>query len=156
MKVNKDKKYKTRDGREVRVYATDMGGEYPVHGAWKDDDVWVCDTWRDDGGYHYNGNGESETDLVEVEGSLYSDALKEAAKKWKPFLQFSPPHSEKQQPASLSLTQHGNTTTIQYSHSHLSMEELSEMFVRLIYGSGYDGDTLAETLIEKLEQWVGE
>lgn len=27
------KEYKTRDGRKVRIYATDAGGEYPIHGA---------------------------------------------------------------------------------------------------------------------------
>jgi len=32
-KISKDKQYKTREGREARIYATDGGGAYPVHGA---------------------------------------------------------------------------------------------------------------------------
>ena len=36
--ISKDKQYKTRDGREVRVYATDGAGEFPIHGAVLNDD----------------------------------------------------------------------------------------------------------------------
>lgn len=32
--IDKSKTYKTRDGREVRIYATDGYGHYPVHGAY--------------------------------------------------------------------------------------------------------------------------
>lgn len=31
--IDKNKQYRTRDGREVRIYATDAGGEFCVHGA---------------------------------------------------------------------------------------------------------------------------
>ena len=31
--IDKNKQYRTRDGREVRIYATDGGGEFCVHGA---------------------------------------------------------------------------------------------------------------------------
>ena len=57
------KKYRTRDGREVRIYATDGGDNFPVHGAIKDRDepVWRNYSW------HSNGSGVySELDLIEV------------------------------------------------------------------------------------------
>jgi hypothetical protein len=31
--ISMDKQYRTRDGREVRIYAVDGGGKYPIHGA---------------------------------------------------------------------------------------------------------------------------
>jgi predicted DNA-binding protein with PD1-like motif len=31
--IDINKKYRTRDGHEVRIYATDGMGLYPVHGA---------------------------------------------------------------------------------------------------------------------------
>ena len=31
--IDMKKKYRTKDGREVRIYATDGVGHYPVHGA---------------------------------------------------------------------------------------------------------------------------
>ena len=31
--IDINKQYRTRDGREVRIYATDGGGYWPIHGA---------------------------------------------------------------------------------------------------------------------------
>jgi len=45
----KPESLQTRDGREVRIYATDAGGEKPIHGAVLDDDLWVCRSWTADG-----------------------------------------------------------------------------------------------------------
>jgi hypothetical protein len=65
------KQYKTRDGREVRIYAVDGGGRFPVHGAVKPDDgTWRQEEWTLTGSY----NGESShghtiahhLDLIEV------------------------------------------------------------------------------------------
>ena len=47
--ISMDKKYRTRDGREVRIYATDGGGEVPVHGAVKGPTGWVSCCWQRDG-----------------------------------------------------------------------------------------------------------
>jgi hypothetical protein len=42
--------YKTRDGREARVYATDGGGNRKIHGAWMHDDTeWFTAEWYADG-----------------------------------------------------------------------------------------------------------
>lgn len=50
------KKYKTRDGRKVRIYAVDCGGHRPVHGAIRENNEWVAYTWLHDGvaGLHCN------------------------------------------------------------------------------------------------------
>jgi len=50
------KKYKTRDGREVRIYAVDGGGHRPIHGAIREGQEWVACTWLHDGveGLHCN------------------------------------------------------------------------------------------------------
>ena len=63
MMIDINKKYRTRDGREVRIYATDGGDDFPVHGAIKDRDeaVWRNYSW------HSNGFGlYSDLNLIEV------------------------------------------------------------------------------------------
>jgi hypothetical protein len=53
------KKYRTRDGREVRIYATD-GHEYPIHGAVMDRG-WCVHYWDAD------GRGQLQRfDLIEI------------------------------------------------------------------------------------------
>jgi len=48
--ISKDKTYRTRDGREVRIYATDGHGTYPIHGASNDSKYgWVPHAWLSDG-----------------------------------------------------------------------------------------------------------
>jgi hypothetical protein len=61
--ISKDKQYRTRDGREVRIYATDGGGEYPVHGSVKTNDGWRPRTWVSNGQV---GPLENVGDLIEV------------------------------------------------------------------------------------------
>ena len=64
------KKYQTRDGCEVRIYAVDGGGRFPVHGAVKlDDGTWRQEEWTLTGSY--NGEKDGHTlpnalDLIEV------------------------------------------------------------------------------------------
>ncbi len=42
---------KTRGGSEVRIYADDAGGDYPVHGAWwyEAENKWVPAAWTLEG-----------------------------------------------------------------------------------------------------------
>lgn len=63
--ISKDKQYRTRDGREVRIYATDGWGDYPVQGAIGEADGWILQAWRSNG---KSGEGISErrADLIEV------------------------------------------------------------------------------------------
>lgn len=62
--ISKDKQYRTRDGREVRIYATDAGiGKNLIHGATHDDDFgWVPHVWLPDGKHEC----DSSICLVEV------------------------------------------------------------------------------------------
>ena len=60
------KKYKTKDGNEVRIYATDGEGEHPIHGSelnclgWSEPHTWTLS------GKYFGGHAESVTDLIEV------------------------------------------------------------------------------------------
>lgn len=63
--ISMDKKYRTRDGREVRSYAVDADPEYPIHGAVKSDTGWDMNEWDSDGRYYDSGT-ESGNDLIEI------------------------------------------------------------------------------------------
>ena len=47
--ISKDKTYRTRDGREVRIYATDGDDWSPIHGAIQTSGRWSACVWRKDG-----------------------------------------------------------------------------------------------------------
>ena len=58
--ININKKYRTRDGKDVRIYATDGHETYPIHGAIMDQG-WCPHHWM------FDGLGAFERfDLVEV------------------------------------------------------------------------------------------
>ena len=62
--IDINKKYRTRDGREVRIYATDGGGpKKPIHGAVKDKDGWYMLAWSKNG---IVSNVDKNLDLIEV------------------------------------------------------------------------------------------
>ena len=63
--IDPKKTYRTRDGREVRIYAVDGGGEYPVHGARESDEGWIGSVWGRDGNFHMN-KFSCDHDLIEV------------------------------------------------------------------------------------------
>ena len=63
--IDINKQYRTRDGREVRIYATDRTDNQSVHGAVKENDGWTLAAWYNDGVHaRYNRNGPR--DLIEV------------------------------------------------------------------------------------------
>ena len=62
MSISMDKRYRTRDGREVRIYAIDAGKIRPIHGAIFKDGEWRMCTWNKDGVNFYGDN----LDLIEV------------------------------------------------------------------------------------------
>jgi hypothetical protein len=64
MIIDINKTYRTRDGREVRIYATDGFGSHPIHGAINCSGDWISTTWREDGRFY--SDMESEDDLIEV------------------------------------------------------------------------------------------
>ena len=67
MMIDKNKIYKTRDGREVRIYATDGRDFYPVHGAIHQGDGWQHNCWTKDGKHSLNKTTCYEgSDLIEI------------------------------------------------------------------------------------------
>lgn len=72
-------KDKTRGGNPVRIYATDVGGDYPIHGAVKGrDGTWDVESWAADGAYLVGD--ESLMDLIPVEEAR---AQIDAGDKWR-------------------------------------------------------------------------
>ena len=63
-------KVKTRDDQEVRIYATDAGGDYPVHGAVKTDHGWESETWTL-GGFYYADDPRGGGDLISIPQPQY-------------------------------------------------------------------------------------
>jgi len=59
------KQYRTVSSCEVRIYAVDGNGPYPVHGAVKYGNGWSSTQWTKDGLYDHE-NSPSSLDLVEV------------------------------------------------------------------------------------------
>jgi hypothetical protein len=66
--IDIDKKYRTRDGREARIYALD-GGDLveakTVHGAVLNGENWVFSIWNATTGMCYAGSKETNIDLIE-------------------------------------------------------------------------------------------
>ena len=62
--IDKNKQYRTRDGREVRIYATDGDDNMPIHGAILNKHGWRVTSWTPDG--LSEGVGVEGSDLIEV------------------------------------------------------------------------------------------
>ena len=62
--IDKNRTYRTRDGREVRIYATDGSVPYTVHGAIKTKGEWRGFFWSESGSQY--GHQIGEADLIEV------------------------------------------------------------------------------------------
>ena len=62
--IDKTKKYKTRDGRDVRIYATDGSEPLSAHGAVLFTSGWHVAVWSDDG--EHSGGLHCDLDLVPV------------------------------------------------------------------------------------------
>ena len=63
--IDINKTYRTRDGREVRIYATDGTDDQSIHGAVKDGNGWTITAWYSDG-VHARSNRNGPIDLIEV------------------------------------------------------------------------------------------
>ena len=62
--INKNKQYKTRSGLPVRIYATDGGGDYPIHGGLPCGEYWIMTCWTNEG--KSVSHSQPELDLIEV------------------------------------------------------------------------------------------
>ena len=60
-KIEVGKSYKTRNGRQVRIYAIDGSGDEPVHGAILNEGKWSCHTWDVQGQFL-----EGETSIFDI------------------------------------------------------------------------------------------
>ena len=49
MKFEVGKLYRNRFNFKIRIYATDGGGDYPIHGAFRFCDKWFSSGWSADG-----------------------------------------------------------------------------------------------------------
>lgn len=67
--IDPTKKYRTRDGREVRIYAVDGGGGDIVHGTINDDGEWKHLAWYGDG-KQFRLLEDHPLDLIEVRPRL--------------------------------------------------------------------------------------
>lgn len=68
--ISMDKQYQTRCGREVKIYETECGGKYPVHGAIVElDGTRSLASWAANGSYSFAVGGHS-LDLIEVKQKL--------------------------------------------------------------------------------------
>ena len=67
--ISKDKTYTTLRGMPVRIYATDAGGLFPVHGAIFNDGLWIGMKWTEEGKTHFFNTScmvNTVDDLAEV------------------------------------------------------------------------------------------
>lgn len=63
--ISKDKQYRTRDGREVRIYSTDGSPGWPVHGAYRNiAGEWQVEAWTANGTVFLDRTNNG--DLIEV------------------------------------------------------------------------------------------
>lgn len=63
LKIETGKYYRTSGGSKVRIYATDGGGDYPVHGAVLLDTVWNSVSWTVSGRYSVDEE-EPQLDII--------------------------------------------------------------------------------------------
>ena len=66
MEIEMGKQYKTRSGRDVRIYAVDGGGGYPVHGSYNIGAGWQPAAWTSNGLFRVGDANGNELDLVAV------------------------------------------------------------------------------------------
>lgn len=56
--------YRTMNGYEARIYATDGGGSFPLHGAvWLSPDEWLTITWNQQGIFYPNSQNPNAHEL---------------------------------------------------------------------------------------------
>ena len=70
-KIELGKQYRTRDGREVRIYAVDGGGGRMVHGAVLNENGWHSVSWERTGKLSVE---DTHIDLVEVKPRVKTKA----------------------------------------------------------------------------------
>lgn len=88
--IDINKKYRTRDGKEVRIYATDHNGDHPVYpvvGAVKYDEGWDIEKWTIQGAYDTCSIGYN-LDLIEYDEE--TELIEEAKRRYPAGTEFMP------------------------------------------------------------------
>ena len=73
MAIEMGRKYRTADGREVRLYAIEEKGLRPVHGAILHNNVWVSHSWTCDG--KDTPDAHCDIDLIEIKPSAIDQMI---------------------------------------------------------------------------------
>jgi hypothetical protein len=63
IEIELGKQYRTRDGREVRIYSLDGSGDFPVHGAIYRNGFWELACWTKYGSWSAASNNNN---IIEV------------------------------------------------------------------------------------------
>ena len=71
--ISMDKNYRTKDGKEVRLYAIDGIGLKPVHGAMLYPDGWEPSSWSKDGDEGYKNDNLIEVMVVPEYWVVFSE-----------------------------------------------------------------------------------
>lgn len=72
--IDINKRYRTRDGREVRIYAVDGGGGMPVHGAvLARSGEWLTERWSAGGEWSPQDCAATPYDLIEVKPRIHRE-----------------------------------------------------------------------------------
>lgn len=94
--IDPKKTYRTRDGREVRIYAVDGREKLSVHGAILTTDGWSIATWATDG-IHNSNRFASDYDLIEVKPRIKREVWVNV------YPEYCTPHSSKENADQVSL-----------------------------------------------------
>lgn len=71
--IDPKKTYRTRDGREVRIYATDHRSQYPVVGGiCEKSGNWAIGQWTEAGAF-WTHQGCCDSDLIEVRPKFHHE-----------------------------------------------------------------------------------
>src|ERR1700743_617278 len=73
MAIEMGRKYRTADGREVRLYAVEVKGLRPVHGAVLHNHVWASHSWTCDG--KDTPDAHCRIDLIEIKPSAIDQMI---------------------------------------------------------------------------------
>jgi hypothetical protein len=66
-----EKTYRTKGGRRARIYATDAGGMFPVHGAIECEGGWLPAAWQEDGSASLTEDALIEADIEDSMPDLW-------------------------------------------------------------------------------------
>lgn len=70
--IDLSKTYRTRDGREVKLFMTDGGGSFPIIGVYAVGNEWIANHWLVDGSC--STRTSNPYDLIEVKPRIKREA----------------------------------------------------------------------------------